>query len=158
MTTWVDIVSVRLRTVFQHWSHFRAARPVPHVDDYPRFAKANTIESASNSSVVLLASPDRAKWPVVHTGSAVRKMLPNLHPGEMFQDGQLPYARIGLANWPFATARTAAISCERGCLGYGAEQWDFEVLVLPFSDDRNKVGIVHTVFDIPRTPWQESAP
>lgn len=90
----------------------------------------------------------------MHAGSVVRKMLPNVQPGKNFEDGQLPYARIGLANWPFATARIAEPNCERGHLGYGDEQRNFEVIILLFINKQQNVGIVHTVFDIPYAGWK----
>ena len=158
MVTWIDIVSIRLRTVHQQWAGFRENRKTPHMDCYDYFAKLPIIDLSSNCSVVLLASSDRARWPVVHAGSVIRKMLPNVQPGKNFEAGQLPYARIGLANWPFATARIAEPNCERGHLGYGDEQWDFEVLILPFINDQQKEGLVHTVFDIPRTVWKGIVP
>jgi hypothetical protein len=146
MIKWIDVVSPPLRALHQEWIRLRGAQLMPKVTEYNDFAELEPARAASALSTFVLFPADGSGPVFRHVGAQVPEPLGRCAAGTRLsaltspleRASVLPFQRVCTSRQPHA---------QRGQAGPGAWAKDHEMLLLPFSDGRLRVCLVHAVFD-----------
>lgn len=153
MISWIDILSPKLRQLHQDWIHFRGNFLMPGVSDYNAFASADAVERAGGSSAAVLLPPDGGPL-FKHIGSDLGRILPDCKSGMRFAELTSPVTRAAVTA-PYhriVSTRQPEVRRHRGSDGAP----DFEMLLLPFSDNKLHVRIIHAVYDLAGIDWKKA--
>jgi hypothetical protein len=153
MINWIDILSPGLRQLHQDWIHYRGHHLMPGVSDYNAFASIDTVETAADASVAVIM-PTEGGPVFKHVGAALSAILPDCRSGLRFADVKPPVTRAAITS-PYhriVSNRQPEVRRNRGS-GFGA---DFEMLLLPFSDNKLNVRVVHTIYDLGGIDWKKA--
>lgn len=152
MINWIDILSPKLRQLHQDWIHYRGNFLMPGVSAYNAFAGIESVTEADTVSTAVLLPAEGG--PVFkHIGLHLTNVLPDCKPGMRFSELRSPVTRAAVTA-PYhriATSRQPEVRRYRGSGGY-----DYEMLLLPFSDNKLHVRIIHAVYDLAGIDWKKA--
>lgn len=153
MINWIDILSPKLRQLHQDWIHYRGNHMMPGVGDYNAFASIDSVTEAGAASTAVLLPAEGG--PVFkHVGGQLYDVLPDCKSGMRFTDLKSPMVRTAVTA-PYhriVTSRQPEIRRNRG----SGDAADFELLLLPFSDNKLRVRIIHGVYDLAGIDWKKA--
>lgn len=153
MINWIDILSPKLRQLHQDWIYYRGNHLMPRVGDYNAFASIESVEAtASVSASVILPAEGGPLFK--HLGPQLTNILPDCRSGMRFSDLKSPVIRAAVTG-PYhriVASRQPEVRRNRGSDG----SRDFEMLLLPFSDNKLHVRIIHAVYDLAGIDWKKA--
>lgn len=156
MINWIDILSPKLRQLHRDWVHYRGTLLMPAVGDYNSFVRAPAAEAADDFAIAVLLPADGA--PVFkHVGSGLAAVMPDCRSGMKFTDLKSPVLRTTVTQ-PFLRvghSRQPEARRSRHDTTTAAAR-DHEMLLLPFSDSRLRVCIIHAVYDLAGIDWKRA--
>jgi hypothetical protein len=151
MINWIDILSPRLRQLHRDWMHFRGNDLMPSVGDYNAFASVDTVEAAATVSTAVILPAEGGPL-FKHIGLHLANLLPDCRPGLRFVELKPPVLRAAVTA-PYhriASSRQPEVRRNRGADGAS----DFEILLLPFSDAKLNVRVIHAIYDLAGINWK----
>ncbi len=152
MINWIDILSPSLRQLHQDWIHYRGNFLMPGVSDYNAFAGLDSVAQAGAVSTAVLLPAEGGPL-FKHIGLKLINVLPDCRPGMRFSELKPPVTRAAITA-PYhriVSSRQPEVRRSRGSDGY-----DFEMLLLPFSDSKLHVRIIHAVYDLAGIDWKKA--
>lgn len=153
MINWIDILSPKLRQLHQDWMHYRGNHLMPSVSAYNAFASIENVERASTVSTAVLLPAEGGPL-FKHIGLHLTNVMPDCKPGMRFSELRSPVVRAAVTG-PYhriTTSRQPEVRRNRGSNGAN----DFEMLLLPFSDNKLHVRIIHAVYDLAGIDWKKA--
>lgn len=155
MINWIDILSPKLRQLHQDWIHYRGSYLMPGVQHYNSFAAAPTVEDAQRFSVTVILPAEGA--PVFkHIGEGLINLMPDCKPGMRFTELKSPVIRAVVTQPFHRIVNSRQPETRRGRRDTSAVGHDHEMLLLPFSDTKLHVRIVHAVYDLAGIDWKKA--
>ena len=152
MINWIDILSPKLRKLHGDWIHFRGPHLMPSVTDYNTFARAESVDQASDHSASVILPAEGGPL-FKHVGPDLCAALPGCAPGMRFSDISSPAHRAAVTA-PFhriVSSRQPEVRRRRG-----NSERDFEMLLLPFCDNKLRVCIIHCIVDLAGIDWKRA--
>jgi len=152
MINWIDILSPKLRQLHQDWMHYRGNFLMPGVGTYNAFAGIESVTEADAVSTAVLLPAEGGPL-FKHIGLQLTNVLPDCKPGMRFSELRSPITRAAVTA-PYhriVASRQPEVRRNRGSGGY-----DYEMLLLPFSDNKLHVRIIHAVYDLAGIDWKKA--
>lgn len=156
MINWIDILSPALRQLHKDWVYFRGASLMPSVSQYNHFINSPTVKEAhSVTATVLLPADEPAVFR--HIGPKLAGLFPGCRAGMKFTEFQSSITRAALTRsfLRVAASRQPEARRTRDDLTTAAKS-DHEILLLPFSDNKLQVRIVHAIYDLGGIDWKRA--
>lgn len=154
MINWIDILSPKLRDLHQDWIHYRGTFLMPGLQHFNNFAASPNVEDAERFSVTVILPAEGA--PVFkHIGDGLINLMPDCKPGMRFTELRSPVVRATVTQ-PFHRITTSRQPEARRGRGNTGVARDHEMLLLPFSDNKLRVCIVHAIYDLAGIDWKKA--
>lgn len=144
MIKWIDVVSPTLRDLHKTWIEMRGPQMMAGLRDYNRFVG----HAPPETSLAVIVPIDGGSPLIKHAGESVMEILPVCRNGITFAEMPSPTMRAIVAGPIHQICTSRQPDCRRGAIRTPFGAIRFEQLLLPFANDRLKVCVVHSIYDL----------